>query len=74
MPATPPEELVVSEQALRRAPHALSRRIRADAKNTRALPSGARYTVGYYQREYRWQSKPVVDLYGPGKVICLMSR
>ena len=32
------------------------------AKNIRALLSGAKYGVDYYQREYRWQTKHVSEL------------
>ena len=32
------------------------------AKNIRALLSGAKYGVDYYQREYRWQTKHVAEL------------
>lgn len=36
--------------------------IRGNAKNVRALLSGAKYTVDYYQREYKWQTKQVSEL------------
>jgi len=36
--------------------------IRGDAKNIRALLSGAKFSVDYYQREYRWQTKQVAEL------------
>lgn len=36
--------------------------IRGEAKSVRALLSGAKYTIDYYQREYRWQTKQVVEL------------
>ena len=36
--------------------------IRGDAKNLRALLSGARYAIDYYQRDYRWQTKQVAEL------------
>ena len=32
------------------------------AKNIRALLSGAKYGVDYFQREYRWQKKQVGEL------------
>jgi uncharacterized protein with ParB-like and HNH nuclease domain len=36
--------------------------IRGDAKNIRALLGGAKYSVDYYQREYKWQTKQVGEL------------
>lgn len=36
--------------------------IRGDAKNVRALLSGAKYAIDYYQREYRWETKQVAEL------------
>jgi hypothetical protein len=36
--------------------------IRGDSKNVRGLLSGAKYAIDYYQREYRWQTKQVVEL------------
>ena len=36
--------------------------IRGDAKSIRALLSGAKFSVDYYQREYRWQTKQVTEL------------
>jgi len=36
--------------------------IRGDAKNIRALLSGAKFAVDYYQREYRWQTKQIAEL------------
>lgn len=36
--------------------------IRGDAKNIRALLGGAKFAVDYYQREYRWEKKQVVEL------------
>ncbi len=36
--------------------------IRGDAKSIRSLLSGAKYAVDYYQREYKWESKQVVEL------------
>ena len=36
--------------------------IRGDAKNIRTLLSGARFSVDYYQREYRWESKQIAEL------------
>lgn len=38
------------------------REIRGNAKTIRELLSGAKYSVDYYQREYRWQTKHVVEL------------
>jgi uncharacterized protein with ParB-like and HNH nuclease domain len=38
------------------------REILGTAKNIRALLSGAKYGVDYYQREYKWQTKHVVEL------------
>lgn len=38
------------------------REIRGDAKNIRALLSGAKYAVDYYQREYKWETKQVAEL------------
>ncbi len=36
--------------------------IRGDAKSIRALLSGAKFSVDYYQREYRWETKQVAEL------------
>jgi uncharacterized protein with ParB-like and HNH nuclease domain len=36
--------------------------IRGDAKNIRALLSGAKYAIDYYQREYRWETKHISEL------------
>lgn len=36
--------------------------IRGDAKTVRALLSGAKYAIDYYQREYRWESKQITEL------------
>lgn len=36
--------------------------IRGDAKSIRALLSGAKYAIDYYQREYRWETKQVSEL------------
>lgn len=42
--------------------------IRGDAKNIRSLLGGAKFAIDYYQREYRWEKKQVIelidDLYG----------
>lgn len=38
------------------------REILASARSIRALLGGTKYTVDYYQREYRWQSKQVEEL------------
>jgi hypothetical protein len=32
------------------------------AKNIRALLSGTKYAIDYYQREYRWQTKQITEL------------
>ncbi|MHC4143386.1 MAG: DUF262 domain-containing protein [Planctomycetota bacterium] len=36
--------------------------IRGTAKNIRALLSGSKYAIDYYQREYRWETKQVSEL------------
>lgn len=36
--------------------------IRGDAKNIRALLTGAKFSVDYYQREYRWETKQISEL------------
>jgi hypothetical protein len=36
--------------------------IRGDAKSIRALLSGAKFSVDYYQREYRWETKQIGEL------------
>jgi uncharacterized protein with ParB-like and HNH nuclease domain len=36
--------------------------IRGDAKSVRALLSGAKYAIDYYQRDYRWETKQVAEL------------
>lgn len=36
--------------------------IRGDAKSIRALLSGAKYAIDYYQREYLWETKHVIEL------------
>ena len=36
--------------------------IRGDAKSIRSLLGGARFAIDYYQREYRWETKQVVEL------------
>jgi hypothetical protein len=36
--------------------------IRGDAKSVRELLSGAKYSIDYYQREYRWETKQVTEL------------
>src|SRR6185312_7289534 len=38
------------------------RKIAGDAKNIRALLSGAKYGIDYFQREYRWQEKQIAEL------------
>lgn len=36
--------------------------IRGDSKNIRALLGGAKFSVDYYQREYRWENKHIGEL------------
>ncbi len=36
--------------------------IRGDAKSIRALLSGSKFSIDYYQREYRWEKKQVTEL------------
>ena len=36
--------------------------IRGDAKRIRSLLSGAKFSVDYYQREYRWGTKQIAEL------------
>ena len=36
--------------------------IRGTAKNIRALLGGAKFAIDYYQREYRWEQKQIVEL------------
>ena len=36
--------------------------IRGDVKNIRTLLGGAKFAIDYYQREYRWETKQVVEL------------
>ena len=36
--------------------------IRGDAKNIRTLLGGAKFSIDYYQREYRWGTKQVTEL------------
>lgn len=36
--------------------------IRGNAKNIRALLGGAKFAIDYYQREYRWETKQIVEL------------
>lgn len=40
----------------------IMKRIDGEVKNIRALLSGAKYTIDYYQREYRWETKHVNEL------------
>lgn len=40
------------------------REIRGDAKTIKKLLSDAKYSVDYYQREYRWETKHVTELIG----------
>lgn len=36
--------------------------IRGDAKNIRTLLGSAKYSIDYYQREYRWEKKQITEL------------
>ncbi len=36
--------------------------IRGDAKSVRALLGGSKFSIDYYQREYRWEKKQVIEL------------
>ena len=45
-----------------RYPEEIMKRIDGEVKNIRALLSGAKYTIDYYQREYRWETKHVNEL------------
>jgi hypothetical protein len=36
--------------------------IRGNAKNIRALLGGAKFAIDYYQREYRWETKQILEL------------
>ena len=36
--------------------------IRGNAKNIRALLGGTKFAIDYYQREYRWETKQIVEL------------
>ncbi|MGM0743181.1 MAG: DUF262 domain-containing protein [Pseudomonadota bacterium] len=38
------------------------RRIQGDAKNVRELLKGAKYSIDYYQREYKWGQKQAAEL------------
>ncbi len=38
------------------------RKIDGEVRTIRELLSGARYSIDYYQREYRWQAKQVAEL------------
>jgi hypothetical protein len=38
------------------------KQIRGDAKSIRALLSGAKFSVDFYQREYRWGTKQIAEL------------
>jgi len=38
------------------------REIRGNARTIRELLSGRKYAVDYYQREFKWQTKQVVEL------------
>lgn len=36
--------------------------IQGDAKNIRSLLGGSKFAIDYYQREYRWETKQIVEL------------
>ena len=36
--------------------------IRGEAKNLRTLLGGTKFSIDYYQREYRWESKQIDEL------------
>jgi len=36
--------------------------IQGDAKNIRSLLGGSKFAIDYYQREYRWEKKQIVEL------------
>lgn len=36
--------------------------IRGDAQNIRSLLGGSKFSIDYYQREYRWEKKQIVEL------------
>lgn len=38
--------------------------IRGDAKSIRALLGSAKFSIDYYQREYRWEAEQVNELDG----------
>jgi hypothetical protein len=38
------------------------REIRGEARTIRQLLSGSKYAIDYYQREYKWQTKQVIEL------------
>lgn len=38
------------------------REIHGDAKNLRSLLGGTKFSIDYYQREYRWETKQVAEL------------
>jgi uncharacterized protein with ParB-like and HNH nuclease domain len=38
------------------------RKISGDAKNIRELLSGSKYSIDYFQREYRWETKQITEL------------
>lgn len=40
------------------------KRILGEAKTIRQLLSGAKYSIDYYQREYKWETKQVQELIG----------
>lgn len=43
-------------------PNSEQREIRAIAKSVRDLLQGVKYSIDYYQREYKWQTKQVAEL------------
>ena len=40
----------------------ISRRIDGKGRSVRELLAGRKYSIDYYQREYKWQRKQVVEL------------
>lgn len=68
-PETPSDVIQLWQEVVRRAAARHlersgdgMREIRGDAKNIRALLGSARYSVDYYQREYKWRTKQVTEL------------
>ena len=53
----------VTRQIYRHLEECKMREIQGDAKNVRnLLGGGAKFAIDYYQREYRWESKQVIEL------------